>query len=344
MNNVTLSGIDLSKSVFEIRSENHAGRLVLRKKLSREGLLKYLSQLPAGSTVAMEACGSAHFWAKTVLEKGLKPLMIAPQFVTPFRKSQKNDKNDAEAICEAARRPGMRFVGIKNEEQLDMQALHRARERLIRNRTALVNQLRGLLFERGFTAPLGVAQFRKKMIEAMEQCGEQSIFGALIRQLWEEFCSQEAGIKVLDKQIRDLARTSADCRKILGIPGIGDMTATALVAFIGKAENFKNGRCLSAAIGIVPKQFSTGGKTTLGGITKSGNAYIRKLLIHGARTVVRYALLKERTDPQSLWIRTLQERRGTNRAAVALANKTARHVWAILAGKAPVEATLPLAA
>ena len=344
MENITLTGIDLSKSVFEVRSENHTGRLVRRGKMSREKLLKYVQQLPRGSTVVMEACGSAHFWARTFAGMGLKPKLIAPQFVSPFRKSQKNDRNDAEAICEAARRPGMRFVGIKNEEQLDMQALHRALERLITNRTALVNQLRNFLFERGVTIPLGVSQFKERMVDVLMQFGEHANFGFIIKQLWEEFCSCDARIQLFDKQIKSAARANEDCRKILKIAGVGEKGATALVAFIGKPESFKNGRCLAAALGLVPRQFSTGGKTVLGGITKAGDGYIRKLLVHGARSVVRFALQKEKTDAESLWIRKLHERRGANRTAVALANRIARHAWAILAGKSPIEAALPLAA
>ena len=344
MENITLTGIDLSKSVFEVRCENRAGRLVDRKTLNRDKLFRYLELLPKGSQVAMEACGSSHYWGKQVAGLGLKPVLITPQFVKAFRMSQKNDKNDATAICEAARRPGMRPVTLKNDAQLDMQARHRARERMIENRTKLINQIRAFLLERGITIPLGVSQFIKRMPGIVEELGEQTDFGSLISDSWAEFKQRDEDLAKCTRKIKAIARSNEDCRKIMGISGVGEIVATALVAFVGKAEGFKNGRCLSAALGLVPRQYSTGGKTVLGGITKVGNGYIRKLLVHGARSVIFHTRMKKKEDKESLWIRTLYQRCGANRTAVAVANKIARKVWLVLRDKPPYTPSLPMAA
>ena len=336
MDNISLTGIDLAKEVFEIRSENHAGRLVKRQRVGRARLLSVIKELPAGSTIAMEACASAHYWGREFEARGFKVLLIAPQFVTPFRKSQKNDSNDTEAICEAARRPGMRFVGLKSAEQLDLQMLHRIRERLIKQQTALVNQIRGLLLEHGITIPKGVGQFRSKARLLVTELGEQQLFGYTLLHLWAEFCALEKRVAEFTSRIKEEAKQNEACKQISALAGIGPISATAIVASMGKnPEVFRNGRGYAASLGLVPRQFSTGGKTRLGPITKSGDGYIRKLLVHGARTVVRHALAKEKTDALSLWIRALHGRSNTNTAAVALANKTARRLWAILAGKQP---------
>lgn len=338
MDNITLTGIDLSKDVFEVRCENHTGRLVKRQTLSRARLLAFIRELPVGSTIAMEACGSSHYWAAEFTSLGFEVLMISPQFVAPFRKSQKNDANDAQAICEAARRPNMRFVPLKTREQLDLQMLHRIRERLMKQRTALMNQARGLLLERGVAMPKGVSSFRRNVLKAIEESDGQSILAFSLRQLWEEFSRLDEQVRAFSKKIENAARTNESCRRIEHLDGVGMIGCTALVAEIGVPKSFQNGRNFAASLGMVPRQFSTGGKTKLGGITKIGDGYVRKILIHGARAAVRTAVVRKKTDPLSLWIRELHGRVGMNRAAVALANKTARRAWAILAGRQPYTA------
>ncbi|MEI7512971.1 MAG: IS110 family transposase [Candidatus Uhrbacteria bacterium] len=335
MKNITLIGIDLSKNVFEVRCENHTGRLVSRQTLSRNKLLPFIRELPSGSTIAMEACGGSHYWCREFIAIGFNALMMSPQFVAPYRKSQKNDVNDAEAICEASRRPNMRFVPLKTIEQLDLQMLHRIRERLMKQRTALMNQMRGLLIERGIAIPQGVASFRKAIVRIIQELGEQSILAFSVKQLWEEFHHLNEHVNEFSKKIEYEAKTNESCKLLDKLEGVGAMGCTALVAAIGNTKGFENGRSFSASLGMVPRQFSTGGKTVLGGITKVGDGYVRKILIHGARSVVRAAIQKNKTDPLSLWIRELHARCGMNRTAVALANKTARRAWAILAGKQP---------
>ena len=335
MDNITLTGIDLSKNVFEVRCENHTGRLVSRCALSRNKLLAFVRELPNASTIAMEACGTSHYWGAEFVALGFKVLMISPQFVVPYRKSQKNDANDAEAICEAARRPNMRFVPLKSREQLDLQMLHRVRERLIKQRTALINQVRGLLLERGIAIPQGVASFRRAVAKTTQDIGEQSTIAFVVKESWEEFLRLNMRVNEFTKRIEHAARTNESCKLLDKLEGVGVMGCTALVAEIGVPKCFKNGRSFSASLGMVPRQFSTGGKPKLGGITKVGDGYVRKLLIHGARSVVRAAIQKNKADPLSLWIRELHQRCGMNRTAVALANKTARRAWAILAGRQP---------
>lgn len=342
--NITLTGIDLSKEVFEVRSENHNGGLVRRGMVYRKKLRKVISQLPKGSTIAMEACASAHYWGREFEALGFKVLLIPPQFVTPFRKSQKNDTNDAEAICEAARRPSMRFVPVKSEDDLDMQMLHGVREQFKKQQTALINQLRAILYEHGIVIAKSVSQFRKKVPLLLEEEGGSSRFKYLIRTLWNEFCQLEETLKNLTKEVSKHARTNEKCKLILKLEGIGAISASALVAMKGDVSSYKNGRNYSSSLGMVPKQFTTGGKVRLGRITKCGSSYLRQLLIHGARSVVKVAVKKKKTDHLSLWIRKLHAQKGTNRTAVALANKNARRVWAILSGKTPHEERLLLAA
>lgn len=344
MENITLTGIDISKSIFAIRSENKEGRKVAKAIKRRSDLIKYMETLPKGSLVVMEACGSAHYWGKEFINLGLRAELIAPQHVKPYRSKQKNDHNDAEAICRAARIEGLPRVGIKSNEQLEIQALHRIRERRVSEKTAIINQIRGLAMERGYEMPKSIAAFRKGVIE-MLCCDEKSPFLLIVQDLWNEFLDKESRVKEITLKIEKLSKENAECLKIKRIPGIGAISSSALVASIGNGSAYRNGRTFSASIGIVPRQFSTGGKPKLGRITKRGDSYLRQLLIHGARSAVRAAVNKKKTDPTSLWIRSLHERCGANRTAVAMANKNARTVWSILAGKTPVKhRQLPLAA
>ncbi len=336
MENITLTGIDISKAVFAIRSENKEGRKVKAALKRRAELMRYIEELPKNSLVVMEACGSAHYWGNEIIKAGLRAELIAPQHVTPYRSKQKNDHNDAEAICRAANIEGLPRVGIKSDEQLNMQALHRIRERQVAEKTAIINQIRGLALERGFEFPKSVAAFRKGMTELLSS-EENSAFMTILRRLWGEFLEKESKVKESTRELEIIAKDNTQCLKIRKVQGIGKINCSALVAKIGNGSAYKNGRNFSASIGIVPKQFSTGGKPKLGRITKRGDSYLRKLLIDGARSAVNAAVKKKKTDPKSLWIRKLHERCGANRTAVALANKNARIVWSILADKTPVK-------
>jgi transposase len=256
--------------------------------------------------------------------------LMAPQFVKPYVKSNKNDSRDAEAIAEAVTRPTMRFVPIKDVDQQDIQALHRVRERLIGERTALVNEVHGLMHEYGIVIPKGVAKFRQAVVGKLEAEKDkltplsQEMFWKLV----EEFAALEAQLAYYQEKLEALAATHPECQRLMTIPGIGPLTATALVAAVSDASAFKNGRQFAAWLGLVPRQYSTGGKERLLGISKRGDSYLRKLLVHGARTTIRW--VGRKTDRRSQWIRQLVERRGKNRTAVAVANKNARIVGALL--------------
>jgi transposase len=255
---------------------------------------------------------------------------MAPQFVKAYVKSNKNDTRDAEAIAEAVTRPTMRFVPIKDVEQQDVQALHRIRERLIGERTALVNEVHGLMNEYGIVIPKGVPKFRQAVVDKLESEKDKltPLSQELFWKLLEEFAALEQQIAFYQEKLESLAKTHPECQRLMSIPGIGPITATALIAAVGDVGVFKNGRQFAAWLGLVPKQHSTGGQTRLLGISKRGDSYLRKLLIHGARATLRFAGLK--TDGRSRWIQGLLERRGWNRTAVAVANKNARIVWALL--------------
>jgi transposase len=278
----------------------------------------------------LEACSSAHHWARCFQELGIEVRLISPQYVSPFVKTNKNDRNDAEAIVEAACRPTMRFVTVKSVEQQDMQAAHRVRELLVHQRTALINQVRGLLGERGITIAQSAAAFRRALPKILGECGGEftGFCQALMTELLQDLQALDERIDHAEVWIKSFMKESPLCKKISAIDGIGPMTATAIVAAVGDAKSFKNGRHLAAWLGLVPRQYSSGGKSQLKGISKRGDAYLRTLLIHGARSVLRYAVGK--TDARSRWLQELIARRGYNRAAVALANKNARVVQVLL--------------
>ena len=288
-----------------------------------------IAQLPP-VLIGIEACGGAHYWARRFREHGHEVKLMAPQFVKPYVKSNKNDRRDAEAIAEAVTRPTMRFVPIKDVEQQDIQALHRVRERLIGERTALVNEVHGLMHEYGIVLPKGVAKFRQAVVDKLES--EKDKLTALSQEMFwklvEEFAALEEQLAYYQEKLEALATTHPECQRLMTIPGIGPITATALVAAVGDVGVFKNGRQFAAWLGLVPKQHSTGGQTRLFGISKRGDSYLRKLLIHGARATLRW--VRRKTDGRSQWMRGLLERRGWNRTAVAVANKNARIVWALL--------------
>jgi transposase len=326
---LSVLGIDIAKHVFHVVGMDHTGTVVLKKRLGRGEVLPFLAPLPP-LLIGMEACGSAHYWARQCRALGHKVKLMAPQFVNPYVKSPKNDSRDAEAICEAVTRPTMRFVPIKQVEQQDVQARHRVRERLMKARTALVNELRGLCYEYGIVLPPGVTKFHavfQSTLEA-EQDKLTALSAELFRSLYDELLALERRLAAYNEQLEILAQTHPVSQRVQTIPGIGPLSATALVAAVSDATQFKNGRQFAAWLGLVPREHSTGGKARLLGISKRGDVYLRKLLVHGARTTLRWVGCKQ--DRRSRWARTLLERRGKNRAAVALANKNARLAWVLM--------------
>lgn len=328
--NPTRIGLDLAKDVFEVFAVDANERAVLKKRLTRRKLLAFFAQLTP-CVVAMEACASAHHWARELRALGHEARLIDPRFVIPYRKGGKNDSNDAEAICEAAGRPGMRFVPVKSLEQQAVLTMHRARSLLVEQRTALVNQLRGLLGEFGITIVKGRAAVRRRVPEVLEAAENdlpdlaREIFADLYARLGE----LEHQVAEYDRRIHALAATSPAAQRLMQVPGIGPLSATALLATVGEGRDFHNGRQFAAWLGLTPRQHSSAGKTRLGRITKRGDRYLRTLLVHGARSVVARAA--GRTEPTSRWAAALHERRGFNKAIVALAAKNARVVWAMLA-------------
>jgi transposase len=325
----TVLGVDLAKRVFHLVGMDDAGNIVLRKRLTREALMPYIAQLPP-MIIGMEACGGAHYWARRFRVHGHTVKLIAPQFVKPYVKSHKNDPADAEAICEAVTRPTMRFVPVKEVEQQDLQSLHRARERVVKARTALGNEIRGLAMEYGLVFPQSVTKFRHTFLATLEAERDKltPLSAELFGQLYDEFGALEKRLTYYNEKIEAIGAAHPVCQRLVTIPGIGPLTATALVAAVSDATHFKNGRQFAAWIGLVPRQHSTGGKARLLGISKRGDVYLRTLLIHGARATLRWIGLK--TDRRSQWGRALIERRGKNKAAVALANKNARIAWVLL--------------
>ncbi len=326
---IKVLGIDLAKQSFQVHGVDGNGKVILRKTLSREKLLEFMVQLPP-CLVGMEACGGAHDFARKFQEYGHTVRLMAPQFVKPYVKSNKNDRADAEAICEAVQRPNMRFVPIKSVDQQDLQSLHRVRSMAVAHRTALINQIRGLLMEYGIIIPKGASQVRNHLpnILADTSNGLTAEMRELLIGLSSELLHSDKRVEEHDAKIKMTALNHPACLVLLAIPGIGPMIATALVAAIGDPRVFKNGREMAAWLGLVPRQHSTGGKDRLLGISKRGDVYLRTLLIHGARAAVRVADKKE--DWRSRWMVDLQARRGENIAAVALANKNVRIAWALL--------------
>jgi transposase len=329
MPQVSVLGIDLAKQMFHVVGLDDAGNVVLRKRLTRSGLMPFMAQM-APVVIGMEACGGAHYWARRFREHGHTVKLMAPQFVKPYVKTNKHDMADAEAIGEAVTRPTMRFVPIKELTQQDLQALHRVRERLVKARTALINEIRGWLSEYGIILPQGVTKFRQGLLPMLEkeQAKLTTLGREIFRQLYAEWLAVEERLAHYNARLEAICQAHPVCQRLLTIPGIGPLTATALVAAVTEATHFKNGRQLAAWLGLVPRQHSPGGKPRLLGISKRGDRYLRKLLVHGARATLRWIKLK--SDRRSQWVRALIERRGTNRAVVALANKNARIAWVLL--------------
>lgn len=329
---ITTIGIDLAKEVFQIHGVDEHGKVVLRKQLRRSKMAEFFANLEP-CLIGLEACGSSHHWARKLGSFGHTVKLMSPQFVKPYVKTNKHDMADAEAICEAVTRPNMRFVPIKNVEQQAILSVHRARQGLVKARTAQANQIRGLLSEFGIVIPQGIQSISKRIPDILEDA-ENDLPGTM-RRLLERLNDH---LKELDRQVNELElqiklwhKENEASQRLEAIPGVGPITASAIVATVGNATEFKNSRQLAAWLGLVPKQHSSGGKQTLLGISKRGDTYLRTLLIHGARAVTRFA---EKKAGSESWLYKLIARRNKNIAAVALANKNARIIWALLTKKA----------
>src|SRR3984893_114113 len=318
----TRCGLDIAKQVFQVHGVNERGAVKGRKTLARAKVLEYFARLPA-CLIGIEACGGAHYWARELTKLGHTVKLMAAQFVIPYRKRGKNDANDAEAICEAVGRPNMRFVAIKSEEQQAVLMVHRARTLAVANRTAQVNQTRGLLGEFGLVVPKGVARLRRELPGILEDAenGLPVLAREVLAGLLEQFHEFDARVSAYDRQIRTLAEASEPARRLMRVEAIGPQTATALVASMGDPHVFKSGRSFAASLGMTPRQHSSGGKERLGQITRQGDRYLRTLLVHGARAYLR--VVDKKTDAKSAWARRLKKRRHVNVAAVALAAKHA---------------------
>jgi transposase len=328
--NTTVLGIDLGKRWFHVVGKDAAGRVTHRQKFNRTQLVEFVARQPV-CLIGMETCCGSQYLARKFLAFGHSVKLLPAQYVKPFVKSQKNDFNDALAIAEAVTMPTMRFVPIRSEEQMDVQALHRARERLVRQRLAMTNQIRGLLLDRGIEIAQGFYALRTVLpkLVAQESTPLTPMMRELVSILLQAWNQTEQAIAELNAKIEQLARQSQICRQLQSIPGVGPLLATAIVASIGNGTEFKHARDLSAWVGLVPRQLSTGGATRLVGITKRGNSYLRRLLIQGARAVWVWKD-KHPNDPLQRWLIQLGERRHAHVAVTALANKIARIAWAVL--------------
>jgi transposase len=323
-------GIDLGKTTFHLVALGDNGKVLLKKKFTQKQLIPFTANLET-TLIGLEACGGAHFLGRTLREQGHDVKLIPAQFVKPFVKSNKNDFIDAEAIAEAVDRQNMRFVPIKTDDQLDLQALHRVRDRLITRRTSVINQLRAFLLERGLVFAKSPAKLRERMPEILENADEDLTprMRNLLALLWSEWKDLELQIVEMNDEVERIASSDDACRRLRQIPGIGPLVATAIVASIGNGAAFHKGREFAAWMGLVPKQYSTGGKAKLYGISKRGNNYLRKILIHGARAVVLRS--KRERIPMGAWMTSLEARAPRNVLIVATANKLARIAWAVLA-------------
>jgi transposase len=324
-------GVDLAKNVFQVHGVDRDEKPVWKRKLKRDEWIKILlEKIEPGCVIGMEACGGAHHWARVLQAKGYTVKLIAPQFVKPYVKSNKNDANDAEAICEAMSRPSMRFVSAKTVEQQDVQAVHRVRAGLMEQRIAKANQIRGLVSEYGLVAPIQISHLRAAIPDWLEDAenGLTGRFRRLLNGLWADLLSLDHRLKELDREIAEIAAADPVAQKLQQLRGVGPLTATALLATVGNASQFKNGRQMSVALGLTPRQSSSGGKEKLLGISKRGDPYVRSLLVHGARSVFRLA--KGKDDRLSQWVMRIANAHHPNVAVVAMANKTVRIAWAMI--------------
>lgn len=325
---IAVLGIDLGKNSCSLAGMDATGAVVMRKRLTREAIVAFSATLPA-CVIAMEACCGAHFLGRTLALHGHTIRLMSPEYVQPYVKAQKTDDRDAEAIAEAATRPTMRFVSLKSEAQLDLQILHRVRERMVNARTALINQLRAVLLERGIVLPKGRVNLMRRLEELM--AGDPAVSArtrTLLADLHKEWAGLDQKIKAYDDELSALTREDEQARRLATIPGIGVINATALLAAVGDGSAFAKARDLAAWLGLTPRQHSTGGKTKLLGISKRGNGYLRKQLIHGARAAMQH--LAAKPNPLGTWLQAMLTRAHPNVVVVALAAKLARIAWAVL--------------
>lgn len=325
---IAVLGIDLGKNSCSLAGMDATGAVVMRKRLTRDAIVTFAATLPA-CVIAMEACCGAHFLGRTLALHGHTIRLMSPEYVQPYVKAQKTDDRDAEAIAEAATRPTMRFVSLKSEAQLDLQILHRVRERLVNARTALINKLRAVLLERGIVLPKGRVNLMRRLEELV--AGDPAVSArssTLLADLHDEWAGLDQRIKAYDDELAALTREDEQARRLATIPGIGVINATALLAAIGDGSAFAKARDLAAWLGLTPRQHSTGGKTKLLGISKRGNGYLRKQLIHGARAAMPH--LAAKPNPLGTWLQTMLTRAHPNVVVVALAAKLARIAWAVL--------------
>ena len=333
---ITTLGLDIAKNVFQLHGVNQEGKVVLTKQIKREKLAEFIVKLPP-CLIGMEACGGSNYWSRKFQSMGHRVKLMGAQFVKPYVKSNKNDACDAEAICEGVARPNMRFVASKTIEQQDIQMIHRIRALLVKNRTALVNQIRGLLAEYGVVIAQGINHVRKQLLFILEDADNELIFVSrdVFFDLRNQLIDLDKKIEEYDNKIERISKSNEICKRLLKINGVGPLIATAMIASIGDATIFKNGREMAAFIGLVPKQYSSGGKQRLLGISKRGDRYLRCLLIHGARAVLFRS--KHLPEKKQQWINAIVERRGRNRAICAIANKNARIIWAVMAKNEPYD-------
>ena len=342
--NISRVGVDIAKSVFHVHGVDRHEQPQWRGKYTRAKWLDAVCRrVPQGAIIGMEACATAHYWARQLQARGYQVKLVAAQFVKPYVKTNKNDRADAEAICEALGRPTMRFVAIKSVEQQDAQATHRIREELISQRTAKANQIRGLVGEYGLIAPTGIQQLRRALPLWLEDAsnGLSDHFRRLLAELANDLRYLDDRVEQLTTAIEKHANTDPVARRLMTLRGIGPITASALAGVLGDGTIYQRGRDFAASLGLTPRQHSTGGRERLPGISKRGNGYLRKLLVHGARSVLRYAVTQE--DGLSQWIKRLAMRKHRNVAIVALANKTARMAWAITRHQVPYDPELAAA-
>lgn len=324
-------GVDLAKNVFQLHGADRRGEAVWKRRLSRSKWLTVLCDtVEPGTEIGMEACAGAHHWARQLIQRGYPVKIIPPQFVKPFIKSNKNDANDAQAICEAMSRPNMHPVKVKTVDQQDLQAMHRIRDEIKSHRIAKANQIRGLVTEYGLVAPQQLLALRRAIPDWLEDAenGLTFLFRQLLQGLWEDLRMLDRRMAELDQQIAVIAEEDPTAKRLQQLRGVGPLIATALVATVGDGRQYRNGRDMAAALGLTPRQYSSGGKDRLLGISKRGDAYLRCLLVHGARSAMRTA--KDKEDRLSRWIIDLQARRHANVVAVALASKMARMAWAMM--------------
>lgn len=334
---ISILGVDIGKNSFSVVGVDGQGAVILRRTMRRQTLIDFVEKLPR-CVIAMEACCGAHHLGRLFAAGGHEVRLMSPEYVRPYVKAQKNDDRDAEGIAEAASRPTMRFVDLKSQEQLDIQTLHRVRSRLVAERTTLINQLRAVLLERGVVFAAGRVKFESALDELI--AGDNDVLSprirSLILELRDEWRRLDQKIETLNTEFVALAKQNSVMRRLTSIPGIGVLNATALVAAIGDASSFQHARDLGAWLGLVPRQFTTGGKARLLGITKRGNTYLRTLLVHGARAAMH--TLSKSDTPIGQWLRAMLSRGvARNVVIVALANKLARIAWAVLRKGLPYE-------